>query len=77
MNAMRINLDPEFYTQAAVSNMTQQFSDFMRVEYGAGEGMLLTMSVKEEHQAESALIINTFLNNILELSIQDIMNNER
>lgn len=74
---MRINLDPEFYTQAAILNMTQQFSDFMHIECVAGKEMSLTMSVREEHQAESALIINTFLNNILELSIQDIMNNER
>lgn len=73
---MRITLDSVFYTRAALSEMAQQFSDFMTIECSAGEDMTLTMGVKEEHQAESSLIINTFLNNILELSIQDVMNNE-
>lgn len=74
---MQMKLDPEFYSYTALSDMAQQFSDFMSVEYVIGEEMSLTMSVKEEHQAESAMIINTFLNNILELSIQDTMSNER
>lgn len=74
---MRITLDSGFYTHSALSNMAQQFSDFMSVEYVVGEEITVTMSVKEEHQAERTLIINTFLNNILELSIQDIMNHER
>lgn len=73
---MRIILDAEFYTQEALSNMAQQFSGFMSTEYTIGEEISLTMTVKEECQAENALIINTFLNNILELSIQGIMNNE-
>lgn len=74
---MKIKLDHGFYTLAALSDMAQQFSNFMSVEYVVGEEMFLTMRVKEENQAESALIIHTFLNNILELSIQDIMKNER
>lgn len=73
---MRITLDPGFYTQTALSNMAHQFSSFMSVEWSAGTEISLTMNVKEEHQADSSLIVNTFLNNILELSIQDIMNNE-
>ena len=73
---MRITLDPVFYTQTALSSMAPQFSSFMSVEWSAGTEISLTMSVKEEHQADSSLIVNTFLNNILELSIQDIMNNE-
>lgn len=73
---MRIILDAEFYTQEALSNMAQQFSEFMSAEYTVGEEIALMMTVKEECQAENTLIINTFLNNILELSIQGIMNNE-
>lgn len=74
---MKITLDPEFYSLEAVADMTQQFSDFMRVESVAGEEMLLIMNVKQEYNEERSQIINAFLNNILELSIQDIMNNER
>lgn len=74
---MKITLDPEFYSLEAVADMTQQFSDFMRVESVVGEEMLLIMNVKQEYGEERSQIINAFLNNILELSIQDIMNNER
>ncbi|MDW2643564.1 hypothetical protein RYZ59_08200 [Citrobacter sp. HN-141] len=74
---MKITLDPEFYSLEAVADMTQQFSDFMRVESVVGEEMLLIMNVKQEYDEERSQIINAFLNNILELSIQDIMNNER
>ena len=69
---MKITLDPEFYSLEAVADMTQQFSDSV-----AGEEMLLIMNVKQEYNEERSQIINAFLNNILELSIQDIMNNER
>ena len=74
---MKITLAPEFYSLEAVADMTQQFSDFMRVESVVGEEMLLIMNVKQEYDEERSQIINAFLNNILELSIQDIMNNER
>ena len=74
---MKITLDPEFYSLEAVADMTQRFSDFMRVESVVGEEMLLIMNVKQEYDEERSQIINAFLNNILELSIQDIMNNER
>lgn len=74
---MLIKLDPIFYTLESIHNMSKQFSDYMRVELSANEEICLKMSVKEEHQSESVLIINTFLNNILELSIQDMMSNER
>ncbi|EOQ48171.1 hypothetical protein WC7_02410 [Citrobacter sp. KTE151] len=74
---MLIKLDPDFYTPESICNMARQFSDYMSVEFDANEEICLKMSVKAEHQPESVLIINTFLNNILELSIQDMMSNER
>lgn len=73
---MKITLDAGFYTRTALATMTQQFVDFMRVECATGKDISLTMSVNEEYLAESSMIINTFLNNILELSIQEVMNNE-
>ncbi|MDK4746326.1 hypothetical protein QOY93_13305 [Leclercia adecarboxylata] len=74
---MKITLDAGFYTRTALSAMTEQFVEFMRVECSTGEDMSLTLSVKEEYLTESSATIHTFLNNILELSIQEVMNNER
>jgi len=74
---MIITLDTDFYTQQAFDNMVSEFSDYIRVERAEGNEMCLKMSVQEEFQAESTLIIHTFLNNFLEQSIQDIMSHER
>ena len=68
---MLIKLDPDFYTQHAIADMVQQFSEYMNVKFYISEEVNLTIDVKDGCQEESTLIINTFLNNILELSIQD------
>lgn len=73
---MLMKLDPDFYAQHAIADMVQQFSEYMNVKFYISEEVNLTIDVKDGFQEESTLIINTFLNNILELSIQDSMNNE-
>lgn len=73
---MKMVLDPDFYTLAAIENMVEQFSAYMSVESGADDGLCLTMTPAEGLQAEGTIIINTFLNNILELSIQERLINE-
>lgn len=74
---MIIKLDPHFYTQGAVENVAQQFNDYLSVELTIKEAFCLRMNINEEYLSDAPLIINTFLTNILDLSIQDIMHNER
>lgn len=73
---MKLTLDPEIYTQTAIENMVEQFSAYMHVDVLVDNGLNLTMAVTESHQADSAVIIHSFLNNILELSIQEQLNDE-
>lgn len=74
---MIIKLDPQFYTQDAIENIAQQFNDYLSVEFTINEAFCLRMNINEEYLSDASLIINTFLTNILDLSIQDIMHNER
>ncbi|CAM8252298.1 hypothetical protein L370_03337 [Enterobacter sp. MGH 24] len=74
---MIIKLDPHFYTQSAVENVAQQFNDYLSVEFTIKEAFCLRMNINEAYLSDAPLIINTFLTNILDLSIQDIMHNER
>jgi hypothetical protein len=74
---MIIKLDPHFYTQGAIENITQQFNDYLSVEFTIKEAFCLRININKEHLSDAPLIINTFLTNILDLSIQDIMHNER
>ena len=74
---MIIKLDPHFYTQGAIENIAQQFNDYLSVEFTIKEAFCLRMNINEEYLSDAPLIINTFLTNILDLSIQDIMHNER
>lgn len=74
---MIIKLDPLFYTQDAIDNMVQQFTDYLSVECTINEAICLRMNISEEYLSDAPLIINTLLTNILDLSIQDTMNNER
>lgn len=77
MMPMQINLDPDFYTQHAIEEMASLFADYLSVSARNGGGMLLDFSVTKAHDLESAVIINTFLNNALILSIQEKFNHER
>ncbi len=74
---MKITLDPEYYTREAIANMASQFSDYMVVDFYSDKSLCLALRVRDEHLQSSTLIMNTFLNNILELSIQDRMNHGR
>ena len=74
---MIIKLDQQFYTQDAIENIAQQFNDYLSVEFTINEAFCLRMNINEEYLSDASLIINTFLTNILDLSIQDIMHNER
>jgi hypothetical protein len=74
---MIIKLDPHFYTQSAVENVAQQFNDYLSVKFTIKEAFCLRMNIHKEYLSDAPLIINTFLTNILDLSIQDIMHNER
>jgi hypothetical protein len=74
---MIIKLDPLFYTQGAIENIAQQFNEYLSVEFTIKETFCLRMNINEEYLSDAPLIINTFLTNILDLSIQDIMHNER
>lgn len=74
---MIIKLDPHFYTQGAIENITQQFNDYLSAEFTIKEAFCLRININKEYLSDAPLIINTFLTNILDLSIQDIMHNER
>ena len=72
-----ITLDSDFYVSAVIDEMICQFADFMTVSYSENDAFRLTMQVKEQYQVEKETLIHSFLNNILELSIQDIFNHGR
>ncbi|WP_315707924.1 hypothetical protein [Brenneria uluponensis] len=74
---MQIILDSDFYTQHAVEEMAVLFADYLSVTAQTGDAMLLNFTVAEAHLLEKAEIINTFLNNVLMLSIQEKFNHER
>lgn len=74
---MIIQLDPHFYTQGAIDNIAQQFNDYLSVEFTINEAFCLRMTINDEYLSDAPLIFNTFLTNFLDLSIQDIMHNER
>lgn len=74
---MMIQLDPQFYSQGAIDLMVQQFTEFLSVECTIHEAICLRINVNDKYHSDAPLIINTLLNNILDLSVQDIMNNER
>ncbi|MFS2225082.1 hypothetical protein [Pantoea sp. B65] len=73
---MQIMLDSDFYTQHAVEEMASLFADYLSVTAQTGDAMLLNVTVTEEHHHDSTEIINTFLNNVLMLSIQEQFNHE-
>jgi hypothetical protein len=73
---MKLTLDPEIYTLTAIENMVEQFAAYMNVDVQIENGLSLTMTVTEPHQADRTVIIHSFLNNILELSIQEQLNDE-
>ncbi|WP_133461674.1 hypothetical protein [Scandinavium goeteborgense] len=73
---MKMTLDPDFYTHTAIENMKVQFSEYMSVEVDAIQALSLTLVVSDPCLAHAPTIINTFLNNILELSIQEIVSHE-
>lgn len=73
---MKIILDSDFYTQHAIEKMTELYSDYLLVKSRRGNGFILDLIVKKEHLIRRSEIINTFLNNSLELSIQEKFNYE-
>ena len=74
---MIIKLDPLFYTQSSIENIAQQFNEYLSVEFTIKEAFCLRISINKKYLSDAPLIMNTFLTNILDLSIQDIMHNER
>ena len=74
---MKVILDGDFYTYSAIENMAIQFSEYITVEGSLAEGIVLHMNVHDAYKLQRNVIINTFLNNILELSIQEHLEDER
>ena len=74
---MQVILDGDFYTYSAIENMANQFSEYITVEVSHAEGIVLQMNVHDAYKLQRNVIINTFLNNVLELSIQEHLEDER
>ncbi|ELN2736077.1 hypothetical protein RJ495_003432 [Pluralibacter gergoviae] len=74
---MKVILDGDFYTYSAIENMANQFSEYITVEVSHAEGIVLQMNVHDAYKLQRNVIINTFLNNVLELSIQEHLEDER
>ena len=73
---MKIQLAPNFYTKPSIETMLEQFSEYLTGSCTLAEEMHLELNVRDEFCTHSVEIINSFLNNILELTIQDVMINE-
>ncbi len=73
---MKIQLASSFYTQVSIENMLEQFSDYLTGNYVFDDTLHLNLYVRDEFHSHQAEIINSFLNNILELSIQEKIKNE-
>lgn len=74
---MKVILDDDFYTYSTIENMASQFSEYITVEVSLAEGIVLQMNVHDAYKLQRNVIINTFLNNVLELSIQEHLEDER
>ena len=74
---MKVILDGDFYTYSAIENMANQFSEYITVEVSPADGIVLQMNVHDAYKLQRNVIINTFLNNALELSIQEHLEDER
>lgn len=73
---MKIQLASSFYTQASIENMLEQFSDYLSGDYLFNDELHLNLYVRDEFYSHRAEIINSFLNNILELSVQEKIKHE-
>lgn len=74
---MTIDLDADFYALTVIKTMAEQFSDYMEIEYIVKENNIsIEMIINQQFQNDQGMIINTFMNNVFELSIQEKMNNE-
>lgn len=73
---MKIQLAPDFYARTSIENMLEQFSEYLTGKCTWDDQIHMELNVRDQFCAHSVEIINSFLNNILELTIQDVMTNE-
>lgn len=73
---MKIQLAVNFYTQESIENMLEQFSDYLKGSCTFDNEIHLNLCVSDAFQGQQMEIINSFLNNILELSVQEKIKNE-
>lgn len=72
---MKITLASDFYTHSAIEKITNQFSEYIIVNWIFDNEIHLDLQIKDEFSPQSKKIINSFLNNILDLSIQEKFKN--
>lgn len=73
---MKIKLDPDIYTQSAINKMIKWFSPYLKVSVICYNEMEIELVVVEEYQEHRIEVINTFMNNILDLSIVERLDYE-
>ncbi|OAT19768.1 hypothetical protein M979_1080 [Buttiauxella noackiae ATCC 51607] len=73
---MNIQLASNIYSLPAIENMLEQFSDYLEGHCVFNGELDLQLNVRDEFRSDYAEIINSFLNNILDLSIQEKLNHE-
>lgn len=70
---MNIILAPEYYTQHAINEMLNQFSDYLSVQMTVKNEIHLDVKVADEYLKDEKEIVSAFLNGALELSIQELL----
>jgi len=73
---MKIKLPSEIYTESAVIDMAGKFSGYLEVAMSGRDNFEIEITVLPGNTLHQVEIINTFMNNILELSILERFNHE-
>lgn len=73
---MKIKLPSEIYTESAVIDMAGKFSSYLEVAMSGCDNFEIELTVLPGNTLHQVEIINTFMNNILELSILERFNHE-
>lgn len=73
---MKIKLPSEIYTESAVIDMAGKFSDYLEVAMSGRDNFEIELTVLPGNTLYQVEVINTFMNNILELSILERFNHE-
>jgi len=73
---MKIKLASDIYTTNAIVDMAGQFSSYLHVAISSRDDIEIELTVVADGKVDQAEVINTFMNNILELSILERLNHE-